>query len=124
MKRTGSAGSRVPPAVTAMRLPARSPYSRPMRALAWATIAPGSSRRPAPTSPDARRPSTGPRNSAPRVRSSATLSCVAALAHICASIAGAISVGPRIASAVSETKSSAMPCAMRAIVEALAGTIR
>ena len=38
-----------------------------------------------------------------------------------ASIAGATSSGPRMASAASVTQSSAMPCAMRASTDAVAG---
>ena len=48
---------------------------------------------------------------------------VAGCSHICASIAGATTIGAVVASAVSASMSSASPNASRAIVVALAGAI-
>src|SRR5438477_262729 len=63
-KRTGSIGSRVPPAVTSTRTPRRS-FGPRTRATA-ATMSSGSANRPAPASPPARRPTTGSTRVTPR----------------------------------------------------------
>ncbi len=103
MKRTGSIGSRVPPALTTTRRPARS---RPRAAErrdsgpdpdgfamartddAASTMSAGSARRPAPTSPPANRPSPGSTTCTPRRRSVARLSCTAGCSHISVCMAG------------------------------------
>ena len=92
MKRTGSIASRVPPAETTTRRPARSPL-RASRRRAAATISSGSLIRPTPAAPEARCPEAGPTDVAPRAISTARLACVAACAHMWLSIAGAISSG-------------------------------
>ena len=122
MNRTGSIGSCVPPALTTMRRPARSPCA-PSACRNAPIISSVSTRRPGPTCPLASLPSTGPMKITPRRVSISMFACVAACAHICASIAGATSTGAVVASAVSATMLSAMPCASRAIVVALAGAM-
>ncbi len=62
MKRTGSMASRVPPAETRIRTPARSPAAgRPVPSMpsTAATMVAGSAMRPDPTSPPASLPSSG-----------------------------------------------------------------
>ncbi len=123
--RTASSGSRVPPAVTSTRRPASEPFrcvgvGARARSTTAATSS-GSDIRPAPTSPSASSPKPGPTTVAPRSTSSARLACVAACSHIAVFIAGARTSGPRWASAVSVRRSSASPCARRAIVWAVSG---
>ena len=63
-KRTASSGSRVPPAVTSTRLPARLPGASSCSARR--AISAGSAIRPTPHSPSAVSPSSGPTSSTPR----------------------------------------------------------
>ena len=58
------------------------------RASTAATMSPGSARRPAPTSPPARRPDSGSTTCTPRRRSVARLSCTAGCSHISVCMAG------------------------------------
>ena len=120
--RTGSSGSRVPPAVTRQRLPARSPR-RPSSRRMCPIRASGSSMRPSPPAPEAWRPLAGPATATPSSRRRATLRRVAGWLHISVSIAGATSTGARVPSAVSASRSSASPCASRARVWAVAGAM-
>ncbi len=72
MKRTGSIGSRVPPAVTSTCRPCidRGVPDVVSSSVAAATMSTGSASRPAPTSPPARRPSVGSTTWTPRDRRS------------------------------------------------------
>ena len=102
MKRTGSIGSRVPPAVTITRRAGEvgGGAAAPERGwpVAASTMAAGSARRPAPTSPPARRPTSGSTTCTPRARSTRRLSCTAGCSHISVCIAGHTSTGARVAS--------------------------
>ena len=60
-------------------------------------------------------------NSTPRDFSSATFCCVAACAHIFPFIAGAMSTGASVASAISPIGFAASPCASSAMTFAVAG---
>ena len=123
--RTGSSGSRVPPAVTThvpagagrrrarrRRGPARRPRPEDLR---------GSGSRPGPVSAPVSRPDAGSSTSAPRPRSVATLSWVAGCCHISVCMAGANSTGQRAVSRVAVSRSSARPAAARASRSAVAG---
>ncbi len=114
MNRTGSMGSRVPPAETTIRNPARSrmvgppllpactPFAAPgtpfardpgrprasSASRARATITGGSAMRPDPTSPPASRPFAGSTTPTPRDRSTARLCCTAGCSHISVCMAG------------------------------------
>ena len=125
MKRTGSAGSRVPPAVTAMRTPARSPYSRPLRAFTWATTAAGSISRPAPTSPGSEPALDGPEElDAARAECRGVLLSRGIGPHLCIHC-GRDQHGARALPAPSARRSRRRSRARSArFVEALAGTIR
>ena len=77
MKRTGSIGSRVPPAVTRILTPARSCGSaspRSSRSSAKVVISSGSGSRPGPVSAPVSRPDAGSSTTAPRLRNVATFS--------------------------------------------------
>ena len=119
-KRTGSIGSHVGPAVTTMRLPARSPAEESTSSIAC-TMPSGSVMRPVPSSPAASEPWAGPTMRAPREESVFTLACVAACSHIPVCIAGARTSGQVASSNVDVSRSSAMPCASLAITFAVAG---
>ena len=128
MNRTGSRYSRVPPAETTTRSPARScagapPCSsrRASRSPARAKISAGSGSRPLPVSAPVRRPSAGSMTTAPRERSVATLAWVAGCSHISVCIAGANTTGQRAVSSVLVSRSSASPWAAFAIRSAVAG---
>ena len=58
MKRTGSSGSRVPPALTTTCRPSRSPARANRRSTASRIVA-GSARRPMPVRPEASSPTSG-----------------------------------------------------------------
>ena len=99
-KRTGSSSSRVPPAETSTRRPARgsplpaagawlSALRRPMTFSASSNRAAGSGKRPLPLSLPVRRPTAGSTTIAPRSRSVATLCRVAGCSHISVCMAGA-----------------------------------
>ena len=105
MTRTGSIGSRVPPAVTRTRSPARS--RGPERPLDGghdrARARPGGRRR------RRRRPggpASGSTTCTPRRRSVARLSCTAGCSHISVCIAGQTTTGARVASRVAVSRSS------------------
>jgi hypothetical protein len=124
MNRTGSIGSRVPPAVTSILQPARSygiASARASSSSANVVISSGSGSRPAPVSDPVSRPHAGSSTTAPRRRSVATLSTVAGCSHISVCIAGANSTGQRAVSSVAVSRSSARPWAARASTSAVAG---
>ena len=87
MKRTGSIASRVPPAVTSTCRPREIAWRQDGRSTA-ATMSLGSARRPAPTSPPARRPVAGVTTCTPRRAQRGRLSCTAGCSHISVCIAG------------------------------------
>ena len=118
-KRTLSSGSRVPPAVTSTRRPARQPGASSCSTRA--AISSGSAIRPTPHSPSAISPSSGPTSSTPRATSVSAFARVAGCAHMRGFIAGATSTGPRWASAASVSRLSEMPCASFASVFAVQG---
>ena len=125
-KRTGSMGSRVPPAETTTRLPS-SPVGRPSAsadsstAKASVTIRSGSGSRPTPESWPVRRPESGDSTVNPRRRNVATFSCVAGFSHIWGCMAGASRTGAVVVRIVAVSRSSARPAATRASRSAEAG---
>ncbi len=86
-----------------------------------ARISIGSAIRPGPYSPQAMSPSFGPTASTPSHVSVARFRCVAGCCHIRTFIAGAIRTRVSVASSSVEARSSARPCAIRAIRSAVAG---
>ena len=86
-----------------------------------AAIRSGSARRPAPTSPPARRPDSGSTTCTPRRRSVARFSWTAGCSHISVCIAGHTSTGARVASSVAVSRSSEMPAAYLPSSFAVAG---
>ena len=138
-KRTGSSGSRVPPALTTRARPARSCGGRdpaaepaasaigtaspaaPRIARAAETMRPGSGSRPAPESPPVKGPASGGMTLTPRRRSVATFSSVAGLVHIRVCMAGARTTGAVVIRMVAVSRSSARPVARRASRSADAG---
>ncbi len=120
MYRTGSIGSCVPPAVTTIRRPARSCRRPSNRTAASKSRSIGTSR-PMPLIPEASGPVSGPTRCAPRARRVATFAATAGCSHMKWFIAGARTSGALVASAESETISSAMPCANFASISAVAG---
>ena len=120
--RTGSSGSRVPPALTTTRRPARSPVrADDRRARTWLSRSSGSGSRPGPESEPVSRPAAGSTTTTPRERSVATLARVAGCCHISVCMAGARSTGQVAVSSVLVSRSSARPCAARASRSAVAG---
>src|SRR5579884_1960113 len=122
--RTGSRGSRVPPAEMTTRSPSRSSGSDPPRrstATAASKISAGSGSRPGPESAPVSRPTAGSSTIAPRRRSVATFSRVAGCSHISVCIAGANTTGQRAVSNVLVSRSSARPWAAFASRSAVAG---
>ncbi len=112
MKRTGSMGSRVPPAVTTTRRSSRSwRESSARRASTTATMEAGSARRPAPTSPPASRPLSGSTTCTPRDLSRRRFSCTAGCSHISVCMAGQTTTGARVANSTLVSRSSLMPAA-------------
>ena len=85
------------------------------------TTSAGSSIRPAPISPQACRPSAGPKISAPSRRRNSMLRRVAGLRHMAAFMAGTKAIGVRLAQISVLARSSAMPRAALAIRLAVAG---
>ena len=81
MKRTGSSGSRVPPALTTTCSPSRSPARAKRRSTA-STMLDGSARRPTPVRPDASAPTSGSTMQCPKPRSVSTLRWVAGWVHM------------------------------------------
>ncbi len=121
--RTGSSGSRVPPALTTTWRPARSGPAAP-RASTRRQISnssPGSGSLPLPVSTPVSRPTAGSITTAPRRRSTATFSRVAGCSHISVCIAGAKTTGQRAVSRVFVSRSSARPWAAFASRSAVAG---
>ena len=88
-----------------------------------ATISAGSAMRPAPLSPQARKPLLGPTTCTPRCRRVAMFCRVAAASHMPTFMAGATSMGARVARAVVESISSANPQASLARMLAVAGAM-
>mgnify|MGYP002062386975 CR=1 FL=1 len=121
MKRTGSIGSRVGPAVTSARRPASRPS--PQRACRYSRIAAGSLMRPAPWSPQACSPTAGPTNSTPRAANRATLSVVVGCPHMAWFIAGAINSGASEARHSVDSRSCARPAAVLAMKSAVASIV-
>ena len=119
MTRTASIGSRVPPAVTTTRTPTKS--AGPSTRSAAATIRSGEARRPLPTSPPARRPSSGSTMTTPRRRNTARLSCTERCSHISVCIAGHTMTGARVANKVLVSRSVLSPAAYAAMTCAVAG---
>ena len=124
MKRTGSMRSRVGPAVTTTLRPCSAPdgrlraaRARPRRSRAARACVPGRSRR------RPGRPRRARECRMPRWRSVATFACVAALAHISRFIAGTTVIGASVARHSVVSRSSARPCARRAMKSAEAGAI-
>ena len=109
MKRTGSIGSRVPPAETTTRRPASDGGVSARRTAS--TITSGSARRPLPMSPPARRPSAGGTIRTPRSRSVVRFCCTAGCSHISVCMAGHTITGARVASSVAVSRSFEMPAA-------------
>ena len=120
MYRTGSMGSRVGPAVTSSRSPARSRTGASRRRSA-STISSTSGNRPLPLWPEARAPVSGSSTVTPRRRNVTTLAATAGWSHMPPSIAGTMSTGARAASSRVVRKSSAMPWAALARTFAVAG---
>ena len=120
MYRTGSIGSRVGPAVTSTRSPARSRTGVSTRRSA-STMSSTSGNRPLPLRPEARAPVSGSSTVTPRPRSVATLAATAGCSHMPPSIAGTMSTGARAASRSVVRKSSAIPWAAFARRFAVAG---
>ena len=85
------------------------------------TMSAGSLIRPGPTSPQACQPASGPMIRTPRPTSTSRLACVAAARHICWFMAGASTIGAGVARHTVASRSSAKPCASRAIRFAVAG---
>jgi hypothetical protein len=130
--RTGSRGSRVPPALTVTVRPARGRTAgsgdpgtaswRPWtRARAASKIASGSGSLPGPESEPVSLPLAGSRTVTPLPRSVSTLAWVAACCHISVCMAGAKSTGPPAIRSVLVRRSPACPVAARASRSAVAG---
>ncbi len=125
MKRTGSIGSRVPPAVTRTRNPSQGFSPAGSAASTRASSCPGSGRRPRPYSPrEASLPSSGSITSIPRPRRVSRLAWVAASAYMRPFIAGATSRGAVQARKEVVSIESAAPLASLATVLAEAGATR
>ena len=84
-------------------------------------MASGSLMRPAPLSPQARRPLSGPTVRTPRASKTRRFCCVASAVHMPVFIAGASTMGALVAKSVVVSMSSAMPQASLAIRLAVAG---
>ena len=125
MPRTGSMASKVGPAVISTRLPASRLGWK--KAISSSRSSAGSSMRPSPTSPQAWSPLAGPSSKAPSASNCSALRRVAGWAHISRFIAGASSKGTRSIGRARQSRpsrSSARPCARRAMKSALAGATR
>ena len=109
----------MPPVVTRTRDPLSIPLPRLRCTLA--RISSGSARRPIPESDPVRRPIAGSIISIPRCLRVLMFAIVAAFCHISVCIAGATSTGQVAASTVEVNKSSAIPAAIFAINDAVAG---
>ena len=105
-------GSRVPPAVTTTDSPAISPASAPERIRPTAAVmSAGELSRPAPSSPPAKRPDSGPTMQTPRSTRVAMLSTTAGCSHISVCMAGQTTTGARVAMRVAVSRSELMPAA-------------
>ena len=125
MKRTGSIGSRVPPAETSTRRPSQGPIGPGAACSIASSSARGSGNLPTPCSPrEASAPSSGSITVMPRCRSVARLACVAASRYIRSFIAGATSRGASQARNDVVSIESAIPAASLAMVFADAGATR
>ncbi len=124
-KRTGSRGSRVPPALITTCRPARSRPSpcgpRASTRRQVSKISAGSGKRPFPVSTPVRRPTAGSMTTAPRRRSVATFSWVAGCSHISVCIAGTKITGQRAVRRVLVSRSSARPWAALASMSVVQG---
>ena len=116
--------SKVGPAVTSTRLPARTFGWK--AAISSVNSCSGSSMRPRPTSPHACSPAAGPNSLMPSSRSCCTLRCVAGFCHISTFMAGATSKGRWAGRARHrvESRSSHTPCASLRRKSAEHGAIR
>lgn len=112
--------STVGPAVTSTRRPSMS-RARHSRSHTACTMASGSLMRPAPLSPQARCPLSGPTVLTPRASKVRRFCCVASAVHMPVFMAGASKMGAFVASSVVVSMSSAMPQASLAIRLAVAG---
>ncbi len=123
-KRTGSIGSRVPPAVTSTRRPSSPEGARVSTAASMAAkTSAGSASRPTPRSPsEASRPVPGSTTRAPRARRVSRFAVVAGCSHMWLFIAGARTSGAVLARAALVSRLSAWPPASLASVFAEAGT--
>ena len=122
MKRTGSIGSRVPPAVTSTRRPSQGRSPPGSLASIRSSSRSGAGRRPRPCSPrEASLPSSGSIVSTPRSLSVARFACVAASAYMRSFMAGATRRGAAQARKEVVSIESAIPPASLAIVLAEAG---
>ena len=110
----------MPPALTTMLRPRRSPFAPSVCAMRPSSSGVSASR-PQPTRPEASRPSPGPTMTAPRSMSVFTFCRTAGCSHMFASIAGAMSSGAPVASAITLMGSSARPSASFASMWAVAG---
>ena len=125
MKRTGSIGSRVPPAVTRTRRPSQAPARTGRIASISASSRSGLGRRPVPCSPrEASAPVSGSITRTPRSRSVARLAWVAASAYMRSFIAGATARGAAQARNAVVGIESQIPAASFASVFAEAGATR
>ena len=122
MKRTGSIGSRVPPAVTSTRRPSHSPVGPGSAASTASSSCSGAGSRPAPHSPrEASAPVSGSITITPRSRSVSRFAWVAASAYMRSFMAGATSRGAVHARNEVVSIESAAPEASFATVFAEAG---
>ena len=112
----------MPPADTTTRRPAMSPRF-PRTSLRWPTMVSGSSIRPGPMMPVASLPEAGPTMCAPRASRRRRFSCVAGWPYMFTFIAGAMTRGAAVASAVAVSRLSEMPSASLAMVLAVAGAM-
>ena len=125
MKRTGSIGSRVPPAEIRTRSPSQGPLGLGKTVSIASRRVRGSGSLPTPCSPrEARSPSSGSITAIPRWRSVARFAWVAASRYIRSFIAGATSLGAAEARNDVVSIESAIPAASLAMVLAEAGATR
>ena len=112
----------VAPAVTKIRLPAKS-FEKPMARTASYNSRSVSGSFPRPESPQARLPLSGSTNKTPRCFNLSIFSWVAQFSNIAVFMAGATSMGAFVASATVDSMSSAIPAAILAMMLAVAGTM-
>ena len=120
-KRTGSSASRVGPADTTMRMPARS-FTRTLARTAQSTSSSTEGSFPSPSSPQASMPEAGGMTTMPLDASASRFACVAALRYMCTFMAGATSTRARsMRDATYDTQPASTACARCATVLAEAG---